>query len=296
MSDAKQTENTLKTAPFTLLMSVYAGDTAHDLKRAFESSVQEQTLAPAEAVIVQDGPVSPELAAMLETIAAAAPIRTKIIKLARNQGLGAALNNGLAACSYEYVARMDADDVSLPERFATQWARVQRDNLDLLGTGMYEFSSDHTTPGMRRVPPTGAAIRTHIRTHNPVNHPTMLYRKSAVEAVGGYDEMGSMEDYYLVIRMLANGSKVDNLAEPLLAYNVGDTTASGVYKRRGGIEPLITEVRIQWQLLRAGFIGPVRFIVNSAVKGTYRLLPAALKRKIFSRFVANGLPGERGTK
>ncbi|WP_341873809.1 glycosyltransferase [Leucobacter coleopterorum] len=158
-------------ANFSLLLPVYAGDNAEHLRLAFESSVDQQTLRPAEAVIVQDGPVPDALAAELERIEASSSVPVRVIRLSENRGLTEALNAGLDACSHPVVARMDADDVSSPERFARQWELIEQ-GYDLVGTGMQEFEHDPATPSAIRVPPVGAErIRDHARTHNPSTTP-----------------------------------------------------------------------------------------------------------------------------
>lgn len=274
---------------FTLLLPVYAKDRPEFLRLAFESSVQGQTLAPAAAVIVQDGPVPEALAAELRALVRASPIPVEIVALPENRGLTAALTAGLAACRTEVVARMDADDVSEPERFARQWALL-REGYDLVGTGMAEFEDDPRTVSAVRVPPVGAErIRDHARTHNPFNHPTMMYRVAAVEAAGGYQPFGKMEDYWLGVRLIDSGARVENIAEPLLKYRVG----AGAFARRGGWAEARTEWRLQRELRRMGFVTTGEYLRNVAIKGTYRLMPAGMKRVLFRRFVAGGLPADR---
>ena len=274
---------------FSLLLPVYAGDSAEFLRLAFESSVDAQTLRPSEAVIVQDGPVGPALTAELERIQRESPIPVRVVVLAENRGLTEALNAGLAACAHPVVARMDADDVSVPERFARQWALLS-EGYDLVGTGMAEFESDPAVTVSERVPPTGEdRIRAHARTHNPFNHPTMMYRRDAIDRIGGYEPFGRMEDYWLGVRLIASGARVENLAEPLLRYRVG----SGAFARRGGWREARTEWALQRELRRMGFTSRGECVRNCVVKGAYRLMPAWLKRILFRRFVAGGLPGER---
>lgn len=274
---------------FSLLLPVYAGDNPEFLRLAFESSTSGQTLPPAEAVIVQDGPVPDALAEELTRIVASSTVPTRVVRLETNQGLTAALTAGLAACRYAVVARMDADDVSVPERFERQW-QLMCDGYDLVGTGMVEFEHDHEIGAARRVPPVGAGrIREHARTHNPFNHPTMMYRAAAVEAVGGYQPFGQMEDYWLGVRMIDSGAKVENIADPLVKYRVG----SGVYGRRGGWAQARTEWRLQGELRRMGFVTTGQYLRNVVVKGAYRLMPASVKRVLFRSFVGGGLPGDR---
>lgn len=282
---------TTPTAPFSLLLPVYAGDNAEFLRLAYESSVDDQTLRPAEAVIVQDGPVGAELAGELVRIERDSVIPVRIVRLATNQGLTAGLNAGLAACAHPTVARMDADDVSAPERFAQQW-QLMTQGFDLVGTGMIEFENDPSVVAAVRVPPVGAErIRAHAKTHNPFNHPTMMYRREALAAVGDYQPFGKMEDYWLGVRLLQNGARCENIAEPLLRYRVG----AGAFARRGGWAEARTEWALQRELLRMDFISRGEYARNVVVKGVYRLMPAWLKRVLFRRFVGSGLPGDKAS-
>lgn len=278
-----------KSDGFSLLLPVYAKDPPKFVRLAFESSVQDQTLRPSEVIIVQDGPVPDELAAELARLAMTSPVPVELVILRENQGLTAALNAGLESCQHEVVARMDADDVSVPERFERQLA-VLNEGYDLVGAGMVEFDEDPDTLGTVRVPPVGSErIRAHARTHNPFNHPTMMYRASVVEGAGGYLPFGKMEDYWLGVRMIASGARVQNIAEPLVKYRVG----AGVFARRGGWAEAKTEWRLQAAMRRIGFITRGQYLRNVVVKGVYRLMPAWMKKILFRRFVAGGLPGER---
>lgn len=276
-------------ADFSLLMPVYAGDDAAQLRLAYESSVEAQTLRPAELVIVQDGPVGERLQQELARIETVSPIPVRIERLETNQGLSVALNHGLDACAFPVVARMDADDVSVPERFARQWELMEQ-GFDLVGTGMAEFEHDPAVIGSRRIPPVGAQrIRDHARTHNPFNHPTMMYRLAALDRVGRYERFGKMEDYWLGVRLISSGARVENIADALVLYRVG----GGAFARRGGFAEAQTEIRLQRELLRMGFVTKAQFLRNIVMKGAYRLLPAWLKRILFRGLVSGGLPGDK---
>ncbi|QIM15853.1 glycosyltransferase [Leucobacter insecticola] len=274
---------------FSLLLPVYAGDDPGFLRLAYESSVQQQTLRPAEAVIVQDGEVPEALAAELRRIVKESPIPCRMVELPENRGLCEALNAGLEAVTFPVVARMDADDVSTPDRFARQWALIDQ-GYDLVGSGMFEFERDPGIQSATRVPPVGfARIRAHARTHNPFNHPTMMYRVAALDRVGRYQPFGRMEDYWLGIRLIADGARVENIADPLLGYRVG----AGAFARRGGWSEARTEWRLQRELLRMGFVTRSQYLRNVAMKGAYRLLPAGVKRVLFRGLIGRGLPGDR---
>lgn len=270
-----------RTAAFSLLLPVYAGDNPEFLRLAFESSVDQQTLRPAEVVIVQDGPVPEAMREELARLEQASPVPVRMVRLPENGGLANALNEGIAHCAYEVVARMDADDVSLPERFERQWALIE-DGVEVLGTGLVEFEHDPDVTGAMRTPPVGAtAIREHARKHSPFNHPTMMYRKQAVVEAGGYPPLHKMEDYPLWVALIAGGARVDNIADPLVKYRVG----AGAFARRGGWQLAKAEWTIQRQMRDIDFITRGEYLRNVVLKGGYRLAPAWVKRVLYRRFV-----------
>ncbi len=177
---------------------------------------------------------------------------------------------------------MDADDVSLPERFVLQLPEIEA-GADLVGAALLEIGEgEHDVVG-RRIPPTSPdVIARTARLHDPFNHPTVVYRRSAVVAAGGYEHLPLMEDYWLFARMIARGAKVTNRPEPLLMYRVG----AWAYARRGGTALLRAEVALQTRLLRSGFISRREYLRNVGMRGAYRLVPAAVRRPAYRLLVA----------
>ena len=267
---------------FALLLTVYSGDRPDHVRAAFASAVSDQTRRPDQVVLVQDGPVPEELAKCLAELRATSPVDLVFVELESNQGLGLALDAGLAASRHDIVARMDADDISMPHRFEVQLPLVEG-GADLIGAGLLEFGSGLDDVLGSRIPPQRPSdIARYARLHDPFNHPTVVYRRSAVLAVGGYGDVPLMEDYWLFARMIANGARVANVPEPLVYYRVGE----GAYERRGGRGLLRSELRLQRELLRHGFISRPQYLRNVAVRGGYRLVPTWLRRSVYRRFVA----------
>ena len=226
--------------PFSLLVSVYDGDRPDYLRRALRSAVDDQTVRPDQVVIVRDGPVRDELAEYLAEFRKSSLVPVTFVPIERNGGLGPALDRGLAASWFDVVARMDADDVAMPHRFEVQVPLIE--DADIVGSGLLEFVADTDDVVGQRVPPVGAGeIARFARVHDPFNHPTVVYRRSAVLAAGGYGDLPLMEDYALFARMLQSGARAVNVAEPLVFYRVGATA----FKRRGGMALLRSELRLQ---------------------------------------------------
>ncbi len=272
---------------FSLLMSVWGGDDPDFLEAAFRSVVHDQTRPPDDVVLVQDGPVPPELETRITGLIHESPVPTTLLALDANIGLGLALDQGMASCAHDIVARMDADDIALPHRFATQVPIVEG-GIDLVGSALLEFGTGPDDIVGKRVPPIDAAeIIRYSRFHQPFNHPTVVYRRSVVQAAGGYRHLAMMEDYLLFAKMIDQGATVGNVAEPLVLYRIG----AGAYARRGGVTLLKSEVGLQRQLYEMGFTSRTQLVRNIMVRGGYRLVPEGLRKAAYRRLIAR--KGER---
>jgi len=267
--------------PFSLLVPVYDGDRPDHIRRAMRSAVDDQTVRPDQVVIVRDGPVRDELARCLDELQETSPVPVTFVPLPQRGGLGPALDRGLAASWFDVVARMDADDVAMPHRFEVELPLIT--DADIVGAGLLEFTGDTDEIVGQRVPPTDPArIRRYARMHDPFNHPTVIYRRAAVLAAGGYGDLPLMEDYALFARMLQRGARPVNVAEPLVYYRVGPEA----FKRRGGTGLLRSELRLQREFRRRGFTTPAEYVRNVAVRGGYRLIPWWLRRAVYRPVVA----------
>lgn len=268
--------------PFSLLFTVYGGDRADHVRSAFRSAVNDQTRRPAQVIMVRDGQVGPQLDECLRDLRANSPVPVTYLPLEENRGLGPALDAGLGASHHDIVARMDADDVAMPHRFAVQLPLIER-GADLVGAGMLEFGANLNDIVGRRTPLQDPdAIAAYARLHDPFNHPTVVYRRSAVLVAGGYGDVPLMEDYWLFVRMIASGASVTNVPEPLVYYRVGN----GAYERRGGLGLLRAELRLQRELFRYGFTTRTQYLRNVSIRGGYRLVPTRIRRPVYRRLVA----------
>ncbi len=128
---------------------------------------------------MRDGPVPAALAERIAELAASSPVPVDVVELERNVGLGPALDAGLAACRHDVVARMDADDICLPHRFAVQLPIIES-GVDIVGSGLVEFADDPDDVVGTRTPPIEPEdIRRRARFATPFNHPTVVYRRRA---------------------------------------------------------------------------------------------------------------------
>lgn len=267
---------------YSVLMSVYAGENADYFRRAAESMLT-QTAAPAEFVLVCDGPLTPALDAEVERLCAENPAMMRVVRLPENRGLGLALRQGLEACRCELVARMDSDDIALPLRMEHQLAAMAADGtVSVLGMQIAEFTGTvENIRGYRTVPLRAEEVRRGAAGRNPMNHMTVLLRRSHVLAVGSYQDCKGFEDYHLWARMLSAGYRLENLPEIGVLARV-----TGLQARRGGMTYFRRTVEMERFLRACGLIGYGRWCRNLAVRfcGTV-LLPKTLRDRVYRRYL-----------
>lgn len=268
---------------FSVLMSVYYKDNPIYLKEALES-IEFQTLKPNEIILVKDGPLTAELEDVISNFTTTTNISVKTISLEKNMGLGNALRIGLKSCNYEYIGRMDADDINIPNRFYIQMKVILEGNFDIVGSVVKEFRKEgnkNIILGFRKVPEFHDEIVKFAKKRNPMNHPSVLFKKSSVIAAGNYVEIKGFEDYYLWVRMILNGAKFYNIQKPLLNFRVNNET----YLRRGGWNYLKSELNLRKEFLKLGFITNFEYYSDALLRTAIRIAPNKLRNGIYKMFL-----------
>lgn len=265
---------------YSVLMSVYHKERPEYLKQAIES-IQVQSLSTNDFVLVCDGPLNDELDAVIQTKQLEMGENLNVVRLAKNGGLGNALNEGIKHCKNELVARMDSDDIAYPDRCEKQIAVFNTHSEVSICSGIVEeFTTDPNTVDTRRVPPeTNAEIIEFAKKRNPFNHPCVMYKKSAVKAVGSYQDFYLLEDYYLWLRILMAGYQGYNIQEPLLHMRAG----SDMYKRRAGWKYAKTQARLFKFMKQQGFIGEGQYIKSCVIRSGSSLAPNWLRKFMFEK-------------
>ena len=263
-----------KAKQFSVLISVYKKEKPEYLKTALQSIIN-QTLQPTEIVIVKDGILTQELDDCIKEYEKQYPELIKIIAFKENRGLGLALRDGVVACKYDYIARMDSDDIAKPERFAKQFQYLkQHPETALLGTWITEFSKDENKPDtLTELPCTHQEILKYAKKRNPFRHMTMLLKKEAVIKSGNYRDFLWFEDYDLWVRMLQKGYTAANIPE----YLVNVHADKEMFARRGGWQYLKQDYRFQQLLLNSKFITCKQFIRNIFYRSIVRIMPNKLR-------------------
>lgn len=266
---------------FSVLLSVYKNEKAEYLKQCFKSIYNNQELKPDQIVLVQDGPLTKELYEAIKNIKKELKNILKIVPIEKNVRLGNALRIGIENCSNEIIARMDTDDIAYPERFKKQINFLKKNtHIDVLGSFMNEFIEDTNNIVAVKTAPL-KDFKNYMKMRDPVNHPSVMFKKSKVIEAGNYIEILYNEDSYLWGRMLAKNFRFANINESLVYFRVSDDT----YKRRGGIKYVNAEIQLQKEFLKLGLINKIEFIRNIIVKNIIRLIPNELRKKIYLCFL-----------
>lgn len=241
------------------------------------SSVEEQTRRPDEIIIVADGPLTDGHDIEIDRFTTLRPEVTTI-RLLVNQGAGIATQTGLRAASHTWVAKVDADDVLMPHRLSTQLETLHITGADVCSAAMIEFvGSPEMVVGTRGTPVEHDDFARVMRFRNPVNHPTVVFRRTLAIAAGGYHDLPYLEDYDLWARMLRDGARFVGVPEPLVAYRT-----DGMLTRRRQWSALRSEFALQQRLHRYGLISRRRIPLNLATRTAYLMLPLPLLRLAYA--------------
>ena len=257
----------------SLLISVYVNEHAEYLTNAFQSIV-DQTQPAEQVVLVCDGVLTQSLESVIEEFSPLLPFT--IVRILENVGLARALNVGLSHCRNEWIARFDSDDLCEPRRLEIQGKYIKENiGIDVFGSSILEFAENPAQPyACRDVFAEHNEIVQYAKKRNPMNHMTVVYRKSMVLDVGGYPLDHMYEDYALWVNLIMHGCRFGNIKEPLVRARAGTEMAD----RRGGLRYLKAEFVVQRRFRSMGFITTGQFLYNVALRGTVRLAPSSLRR------------------
>ena len=264
---------------YSVLMSVYIKEKAEFLKQAMDS-IWEQTVPADDFVLVCDGPLNEGLDAVIDEMQAKHPETLHVVRLEKNGGLGVALNEGLKHCKHEIVARMDSDDIAFYDRCEKQLKvfSIHPEVSLCSGSAIEFFEKIDNVVGKRELPVTHDEIVSFSRKRNPCNHPSVMFKKSVVEAAGGYIEKYHLfEDYYLWVRMLMNGAKAHNIKEPILYMR----TPADLYLRRGGKAYAKDMLAFHKWLKEKGWISTGTFLTGAVPHAVVCVLPNNIRGMIY---------------
>lgn len=268
--------------PYSVCMSVYKNDNAMHFLTALRSMFQ-QTIPPNEIVLVIDGPIGAELQNLIFEYESKQKGLFHVVPLTQNKGLGNALRIAVECAQYEYIARMDSDDIALPNRMELQLRYMQdHPECDIVGGQIEEFiDRPSNIVGKRIVPLLNKDLHQFLKSKCPFNHVTVMFKKSTVMKVGNYLDWHYNEDYYLWIRMALLRCNFANLSETLVYVRVGKE----MYQRRGGWKYFKSERGIQRYMWQHQLISFPRYCYNVFIRFVVQVvMPNQMRGWVFQKF------------
>ena len=297
---------------FSVIISIYKSDVPELVRVALDSLLQ-QTLLPNEIVIVGDGPVPAELEQVVSSFKCqVSKIRTTpnpsfakggdlvpedgkesletrnqkpetivtYLPQEKNGGLGEAMRIAAEAAKYDYLARMDSDDICLPDRFEKQMKCFEEDSeLSLVGGMITEFDGEPENIIAKRILPLeDKEIKRMMRGRCAVNHVTVIFKKADLMRSGNYQPFWKQEDHYLWARMMEHGCKFRNIPDVVVNVRSGKDQIA----RRGGLRFYKSVVRVFWYMYRHGLISFGYFLYICTVRGVVQvLMPNRLRTWVY---------------
>ena len=262
---------------FTVLMAVYGADDPSKFELAVKS-VYANTLLPDAFQLVVDGPLPVFLMHKVQELQR--QYKIDVTFLPKNMGLAFALNCGIDKISTPWIARADADDINLPNRFEILAKHICKD-LDVIGSAIREMDENGLPTGIRLPPLSDQEIRKYARKRNPFNHMTVMYRTELVKKCKGYPGIYMREDYALWAILLAAGSRALNVPDPLVEVSAGHA----LIKRRGGVKYALGELKLQQHLVRHNIKSFWCALIDGFARGSIFCLPDAMRSLVYKLFL-----------
>ncbi len=258
----------------SVLMPVCNKEHKEYLKEALDSIIN-QTYKPKEIVIIQDGKLDESKAKLLKSYKQKYSNLINIFEIKKTKSLGVVLNYGVQKCKYEYIARMDADDISELDRFERQAkVLIKNPEIDILGgyINCYDEKMKKIV-STRKVPLTDKKIKKKVKKISPFNHGTVIIKKKKLIEIGNYKDL-PIEDYELWGRFAINDTNLRNLDMAL----VKSRTSKDMYKRRSGFKYIKKVKVVQKLLMEYKIINRFEYYINISVRTIFALLPINLKQ------------------
>ena len=269
-------------------MSIYKSDVQEYVHIALDSLLN-QTRLPDEIVIVADGPIPSSLEKEIDYLQLTIdheelPVEVSYLPQKKNRGLGEAMRIAVENAKYEYLARMDSDDICLPDRFEKQMRCFEEDpELSIVGGMITEFEGEPGNIFAKRILPLeDAEIKKMMRGRCAVNHVTVIFKKADLMKAGNYQPFWKQEDHYLWARMILTGCKFKNI--PDIVVNV--RSGRDQFARRGGWKFFKSEVRMFWFMYKNKLISFGYFLYICTIRGIVQfLMPNKLRTWVYQKFL-----------
>lgn len=264
----------------SVLLSLFAQENPSYFDLSMRSIWDDQIRKPDQIVLVEDGPLTSELTSIVGNWKEKLGELLTVVKLEKNQGLAIALNEGVKHCTGDYIARMDTDDISLPNRFFVQEKYLsEHPNTVLLGGGMIEFNDQDGELSPRLMPLSHQDIKAAICKTSPFVHPSVcISRKIFDEGLSYNPKCKRCQDIELWFRIIASGYEVANVSEVVIKYRKDPNMYAK--RRKSSTSEFVIFMKgthLIYGICTYRYIYPILHYM-------FRLLPASWSQVIYKKF------------
>lgn len=275
----------------SVLMSTYCKEKPEYLDEAMRSIWTDQTRKPDEIILVEDGPLTDELYAVIHNWKNLIGDAFVIVEKSANQGLALALNDGIAVAKGDLIARMDSDDISLPNRFRLQEEYMNNhEDVDILGGAIQEFNDEGTLNNVRIYPATMDEVLKTMYRVAPVAHPTAMFRKSFFDSGFRYcSRYHICEDVTMWYDAAEKKRIINNLPEVILHFRRNDSMMNRRSREKAWSEFLAYNDGIK----RVYGLFSYKYIF-SLLRMIFRLLPSGAIRAIYNSKFRKAIAKQQG--
>lgn len=267
----------------SVLMSIYNKENPEYFRQAMESIWDKQTRKPDEIILVEDGPLTEELYSVIGLWKNKLPNILNVISLNRNVGTGGAKRVGLENCSGNYIAIMDTDDISEPERFEKQIDFLEKNShIDAVGTWICEINNNNQIiKDTVEYPLTNDELYKFFEKRDPIAHPTSMFRNSFFLKAGGYrSDLILAEDTLLWYYGFLNNCKIANINYIGLKFRRNN----GFYKRRGHFKKSIGLLKFRILKLNRDLKYGLRADLYAIAYFFMSITPSFIKKWLYQNF------------
>lgn len=248
-------------------MPVYKGVDTDTFKAAFDSLLA-QTRMPEELIIVLDGPVLSSIRTYIEE--KKGMLKVEVIELPENLGTGIASQEGLNHCTGDWIARVDADDISFDSRFETMEKYIMNNpEISICGSLIAEVPDlfeKNRVSFIRNVPIDHESIVHYGNFRYPFNNPTLFVKRNMVLEAGGYRDVKGYEDWDLALRVFRINGRAGNINKVLAKVHQN-------YSRRKGWEIFKNDFNALRRFRKEGYHSQLVFLFNIFVRLATRIFP-----------------------
>lgn len=270
---------------YSVLMSVYKKENPAWFRESIESMLK-QTIPTDDFVLVEDGFLTEELENIVVKYEQDYSDIFHVIRLKENMGLGNALRLGVEKCKNNWIARMDSDDYSVPDRIEKEFAVLKENpKVSIIGSSIAEFTDDiNNVISYRILPSNHQDIVKYSKKRNPFGHPSVLLKKEVLLEAGNYRDYHLVEDYDLWTRMIEKDAICYNVPEILVYMRIDEN----FYRRRGGYRYLKSILTFKKELYKKGYYSLTNYIVSAGSHVVSCFLPNPLRKFVYQKMLRRG--------